>query len=79
MELKEIQGFDSPGHFESFCKSLDKWVADGFMTRIPVEKIYGPKMFNEEWYLSSDREVWRLVEPDYPFKGVFELVRSEIE
>jgi hypothetical protein len=51
-------------------------VADGVLVSIAVEAPYGSLMFDEKWYKLSSGQVWRIVSPDYPFKGVFERVEA---
>ncbi len=76
MELAEIRAFDSPGHFQNFRESIEGAIASGQLTPVAVEVPYGSLMFNEEWFRTDAGQVWRLVEPDFPFKGVFEEVRT---
>jgi len=75
MILKEIHGFDSPEHFSEFCRTIEKEIEKDELTPITVEKPYGSLMFEESWYRTAAGQVWRLVSPEFPFKGVFERVR----
>lgn len=67
----EIHGFASPQHFREFQQLLDDAVAAGDVTRVEVGDRYGSQMFQEEWYRLVSGDVWRLVSPGFPFKGVF--------
>jgi hypothetical protein len=75
MVLEEIHGFDSPEHFTEFCKAVEGSIAKRELTPVAVEKPYGSLMFEESWYRATTGQVWRLVSPDFPFKGVFERVK----
>jgi hypothetical protein len=74
--LSEIHGFESPEHFSEFQRSIDEAVARGDLTKVPVQSLYASEMFDENWYRAPTGETWRLVSPDFPFKGVFEKVQS---
>jgi hypothetical protein len=42
---------------------------------LPVASRYAAAtVFDEHWYRAASGQTWRLVAPDYPFKGVFEKV-----
>jgi len=42
---------------------------------VPVKEHYGNATFDERWVERLDNgEIWRLVDPDYPFRGAFEVV-----
>jgi hypothetical protein len=71
IEQVEIHGFDSPQHFAEFQRSLEDAVLAAEVAPVDVEDRYGSLMFEEKWYRLSSGEIWRLVSPDFPFKGVF--------
>jgi hypothetical protein len=75
MDLKEIHGFDSPAHFSEFCRTIETAIAENELVPTTVEQPYGSLMFEESWYRTAAGHVWRLVSPEYPFKGVFEQVK----
>jgi hypothetical protein len=74
--LNEIHGFQSPEHFVQFKQAINEAVARNELTPVPVERPYASEMFEETWYLTASGQVWRLVSPDFPFKGVFEQVQT---
>jgi hypothetical protein len=74
IELVEIHGFGSPQHFSEFQGQLEDAVLAGELAPVDVEDRYGSLMFEEKWYRLSSGEIWRLVSPDFPFKGVFRRV-----
>jgi hypothetical protein len=75
----EIQEFDSPADFRSFRQVIEEAVASGELEPVSVGTPYSPGGFHEEWYREGSGEVWRLVPPDFPFKGVFERVEAPAE
>jgi hypothetical protein len=75
MVLEEIQGFDSLQHFMEFCRTIEDSITKHELTPVPVEQPYGSVMFEETWYRTAAGQVWRLVSPEFPFKGVFERVK----
>jgi hypothetical protein len=75
----EIQEFNSPAHFQSFRQIIQGAVESGELEPVPIENPYSAGVFYEEWYRTSSGEVWRLVPPDFPFKGVFERVDAPEE
>jgi hypothetical protein len=76
MILREIQRFDSPQHFSDFYRSIEDAVKNKELTAVPVEQPYASVMFEERWYRTATGQVWRLVNPDFPFKGVFEQIKQ---
>jgi hypothetical protein len=74
---EEIHGFASQGEFERFADYIDRQVATGQVRTIPVDPSYGPgQLFGGRWYEDvATGEVWRLLPPDLPFRGLWEPVR----
>lgn len=75
-EWEEIHGFGSPGEFARFQQWIEGVVMEGVLKQVEVEERYGSEMYDERWYRSRSGETWRLVAPDFPFKGVFARVES---
>lgn len=72
----EIHGFASPGEYRRFEAWVGEALEEGALTEIEVAVPYsGSSMFYERWFRSASGQVWRLVTPDPPFRGVFEQVR----
>lgn len=72
--LEEINGFFSIGEFEKFQKYIEGFTKDGDLIEIPVQKYYAG--FPEKWYKCNKcLQIWRLVYPDFPFKGIWEKVK----
>lgn len=72
MSFEEIHGFDSLDHYHRFVKMIEAKMLDDELEPVRVEQRYsGSEIFEETWYRTGSGEVWQLVSPDYPFKGVF--------
>jgi hypothetical protein len=76
MIWKEIHGFSSPGEFHRFKVYIEKQVIDGDAEELVSDPEYGKgEIFGGRWFRDVESgEVWRLVEPDFPFKGLWEPV-----
>jgi hypothetical protein len=76
--LEEIHGFVSPGEFSRFVKWIENEVTSGFAREISVNNSYSGLSFNERWFCyNSIGEVWRLVYPDFPFRGYWGKVQAD--
>ena len=69
---EEIHGFLSIGKFKKFKIWLDKQVAMGLVEEVAVHSlspdlVYGLK--EERFLCKSSGKIWRLVFPEFPFKG----------
>ena len=72
-DWETIDRFQSLAHYEQFLSWINDQVAKGFATVVPLDsaKAWG-NAWDEQWYqCAADREVWRLVGPEPPFRGVF--------
>lgn len=70
-ELTEIHEFDSLAHFARFEEFIRVSVRNGNLEEVRVGTPYASLMFDEKWYRAPSGRTWRLVKPDFPFKGVF--------
>jgi len=72
----EIDGFASPGEYDSFCAYLQRQVDAGVARQIPADPDYSrSQVSGGAWYLDLETgETWRLVPPDFPFRGLWERV-----
>lgn len=74
---EEIHGFSSPNEYDRFIKYIEAQVGQGQAEEILPDpcyaagEIYGGRWFKDRY---SD-QVWRLVAPDFPFKGLWEPVK----
>jgi hypothetical protein len=78
-EWEEIHGFVLPSEYQRFVKYIESQVATGHAVEIPANpqyhkgEIYGGRWFEH----GTSREIWRLVPPDFPFRGLWEQVTDE--
>ena len=76
---ERIGEFSSLRDYNSFQKWLDEQIASGLAAQVPVQSPYsGSSLWEEHWYQClSDHQIWRLVAPDPPFKGIFTPIASQ--
>ncbi len=75
---EEIHGFTSPREYERFVEYIEKQVESGLVDEIePNPEMRDGYPNNGRWFLDLEtKEVWRLIEPDFPFKGTWEPVSN---
>jgi hypothetical protein len=75
-DWEEIYGFDTLGEYKRFCTYIEEQVTSGVAReRIPDPDYEKGKIFGGRWFEDVEtKEIWRLVAPDFPFKGVWEKV-----
>lgn len=73
-ELVTIEGFRSIAEFEEFENWINELLARGSIKEVPVKQRLSIVEFPERWFQDPDGNVWRLVSPDFPFRGVFRKV-----
>jgi len=73
---EEIHGFNSPEEYTRFVRYIEGQVSAGIARERDVDPRYGKGMiFGGRWFEDIEtREVWRLVAPDFPFRGLWEPV-----
>jgi hypothetical protein len=73
---EEIHGFQSPGEYQRFVRYIEDQVQAGYAKEIvPVPDYNKGFVFGERWFQDIDSaEIWRLIPPDFPFRGLWELV-----
>lgn len=73
---EEIRGFQSPMEYQKFVKFVEERVKDGSLLEIPADVTYEKRgVFGGRWFKKSGSgKVWRLVPPDFPFRGIWEVV-----
>lgn len=63
--------------YRRFSDWLDGQLSHGVISDIQVgERYSGATTLEERWIRGESGEIWRLVAPDPPFRGVFEKVQS---
>lgn len=78
MWLGGVEGFDSVSGYQRLQSQLDRLERTGaaMRTSIPTGQGWGTA-WQESWYqCKGTGEVWRLVGPDPPFRGIFKPVAS---
>jgi hypothetical protein len=73
---EEIRGFSSPGEYRRFCTYIEGQIAAGVARERMVDPRYEKGMVDDgRWFEDLETsEIWRLVPPDFPFKGLWEKV-----
>jgi hypothetical protein len=75
---EEIPGFQSHDELARFEQWLSSQIALGFAVELAVQEPYmSCSMLEERWFRHVKTAVdWRLVRPDYPFRGLFKPVNN---
>jgi hypothetical protein len=74
----EIHGFSSLGEYQRFVAHIEDQTSRELWKEVPVDSdyekglIYGGRWFKE----LATGNIWRLVPPDEPFKGLWEKVEK---
>jgi hypothetical protein len=73
---EEIHGFVSPGEYDRFVRYLEAQVEQGQADEVPANPAYAAsEIYGGRWFKHCDSgQVWRLVAPDFPLKGLWEPV-----
>lgn len=76
---EEIHGFSSPGEYDRFVRYIEQQVTAGLAREVETNPLYGKGMiFGGRWFEDAEtKDVWRLVAPDFPFKGLWEPVQVD--
>lgn len=75
---ERIDGFRSILEFSRFVQWMNEQIKTSVAIEVPVDSPYAnAPSLREKWFLHVDSgEKWRLVWPDPPFPGIFEVVLS---
>jgi hypothetical protein len=73
---KEIHGFTSLGEYNRFVNYIDELIESGDIEEITPNPDYGfGEIYGGRWIKKvKSNEIWRLIPPDFPFKGLWEPV-----
>ncbi len=74
----EIRGFQSPNEYSRFVRYVEDKVKAGVAQEIPPLLSYQKGcLVGGRWFMDAGSgEIWRLIPPDFPFKGVWERVEG---
>ena len=73
---REIHGFNSPGEYARFVKYIEGQVTAGYARELEPDQEYGKgEIFGGRWFEDVESgDIWRLIPPDIPFRGLWEPV-----
>ena len=73
---EEIHGFTTPGEYKRFVQYLEEQVVAGVAKELPAAPLYRKGMiYGGRWFQDIETgAIWRLVQPDPPFRGLWEPV-----
>lgn len=73
---EEINGFNSPGEYKRFIAYIEDLIARKLVAEVAVDDTYGRgEIYGGRWFKDAESsEIWRLVAPDFPFRGLWEPV-----
>ncbi len=79
-EQEEIHGFSTASEYQRFCAYIEDQIAQGMVEeRIPLASYCKGLIFGGRWFEDIEtKEIWRLVAPDFPFKGLWEKVDLDL-
>lgn len=74
---EEIHGFNGPKEYERFVKYIEKQIETKVAEEILPDPNYSKgEIYGGRWFKDLETgEIWRLIAPDIPFKGLWELVK----
>ena len=75
-EWEAVDAFGSLAEYQRFHEWIKGQVTSGIAASVPVSKPYsGSTLWDEHWFRClGDQQIWRLVGPDPPFRGIFKKV-----
>ena len=74
--LGEVNGFYDYDEYTRFCHMIEGFVTNKLLVEVPVDPDYHEGMiYGGRWFRCCEcGKIWRLIPPDYPFKGLWEPV-----
>ena len=78
---EEIHGFQTSGEYRRFVRYIEDQISAGYTDEVPVDPEYRRGLlYGGRWFKDVETgEVWRLVPPDPPFRGLWEPVVYDAE
>ena len=76
---EEIHGFVVPSEYNRFIKYLERQIHNNEVEEIEIDLNYGfGEIYGRRWFKHiTTGEIWRLIAPDFPFKGLWEPIRDK--
>jgi hypothetical protein len=76
MKYDPIAGFVLPGEYERFVKFIEGQAAAGQVVELAPDPEYNKAcVYGGRWFRDIENdETWRLVPPDFPFRGLWERI-----
>jgi hypothetical protein len=73
---EEIHGFSTPEEYRRFCSYIEGQVALGAAREREFDPAYKKgELVGGRWFEEIEtNEIWRLIPPDFPFRGVWERI-----
>ena len=73
---EEVHGFTHPGEYGRFLEFIRGQVASGQAVEVEADEHYGRgEIYGGNWFKDAETgEVWRLIPPNPPFRGLWERV-----
>ncbi len=73
-----IDGFVSPNEYKAFVVYIENEVREDVAEEVPAEPEYNEGLiYGGRWFKCKDcKKIWRLVEPDFPFKGLWKPLQK---
>ena len=78
-DWNEIHGFVSPREYRRLVDLIDAQVLNGLAEELPADPAYSTgEIHGGRWFKDrASGRIWRLVAPDFPFKGLWEPVSKD--
>jgi len=73
---EEIHGFTLPSEYNRFVKYIETQIHHNKVEEIEIDSNYEfGEIYGGRWFKYLDTgEIWRLIVPDFPFRGLWEPV-----
>jgi len=74
--VRKIPDTTDPDEYSRFCSFVEELAANRLLEEIPVDPVYNRGMiYGGRWFhCNGCNKIWRLIPPDFPFKGLWEPV-----
>jgi len=75
---EEIKSFQSISEYKKFVNYIEKQIKEKYAVEIETCQNYKKgEIYGGRWFQDLEtKEIWRLVEPDFPFRGCWEKIKT---